>query len=137
MSTVRSQLRSCSEDLGLRAKLLAVVERVLSEALAIVVDGVENPFRSHVLPLAYHHEVVLHALLGLTACHISHLDDGSPMTTASLKHRASALHGLVALLAKEEAHQLSRSDEEATFATVLLLVFHDVIQKWKRSLGLF
>ncbi|CAI6025710.1 unnamed protein product [Clonostachys chloroleuca] len=115
--------------------LLVHFERVLSEALAIVVDGVENPFRSHVLPLAYHHEVVLHALLGLTACHISHLDDGSPMTTASLKHRASALHGLVALLAKEEAHQLSRSDEEATFATVLLLVFHDICESGISSHG--
>ncbi|CAG9984441.1 unnamed protein product, partial [Clonostachys byssicola] len=115
--------------------LLVHFESVLSEALAIVVDGVENPFRSHVLPLAYHHEVVLHALLGLTACHISLCDGGSPMTTASLKHRASALHGLVALLAKEEAHQLSRSDEEATFATVLLLVFHDICESGISSHG--
>ncbi|VUC29723.1 unnamed protein product [Clonostachys rosea] len=115
--------------------LLVHFERVLSEALAIVVDGVENPFRSHVLPLAYHHEVVLHALLGLTACHMSLSDDGSSMTTASFKHRAAALHGLVALLAKEETHQLSRSDEEATFATVLLLVFHDICESGISSHG--
>lgn len=47
------------------------------------------------------------------------------MNTA-LKHRVSALNSLGLLLMREELIGLDTTQQDAVFATVLLLVFHDV-----------
>ncbi|KXH29397.1 hypothetical protein CSIM01_12785, partial [Colletotrichum simmondsii] len=109
-------------------KLLVYFDRELSHHLTIVVEGVDNPFRVHVLPLAYNHTGVLHAVLGLTACHLHLSPSGAnqvDMATA-LQHRVAALNGLSSLLIKEEIYGLTEAEEEAALAIIFLLVLHDV-----------
>lgn len=104
------------------------VDLDLSPHLTIAVDGTENPFRVHVLPLAYQHTGVLHAVLGLSACHLHLSSSGAArveMATA-LQHRVAALNILALLLGKEEVHGLTAAEDEAVLAIVLLLVLHDV-----------
>ncbi|KAK1489143.1 hypothetical protein CCUS01_14612 [Colletotrichum cuscutae] len=111
-------------------KLLVYFDRELSHHLTIVVDGVDNPFRVHVLPLAYNHTGVLHAVLGLTACHLHLSPSGAnqvDMATA-LQHRVAALNGLSSLLIKEEIYGLTEAEEEAALAIIFLLVLHDICE---------
>ncbi|KAK0373075.1 hypothetical protein CLIM01_09561 [Colletotrichum limetticola] len=111
-------------------KLLVYFDRELSHHLTIVVEGVDNPFRVHVLPLAYNHTGVLHAVLGLTACHLHLSPSGAnqvDMATA-LQHRVAALNGLSSLLIKEEIYGLTEAEEEAALAIIFLLVLHDICE---------
>lgn len=96
--------------------------------LAITVPDMENPFRQHILPLAQRHGGVLHALLGLSACHVctSHRVTGREMMALALQHRVAALHELGCMLLWEETRGLDPFEEEAVLAIVLLLVLHDV-----------
>ncbi|CCF34615.1 C6 zinc finger protein [Colletotrichum higginsianum] len=106
------------------------VDLDLSPHLTIAVDGTENPFRVHVLPLAYQHTGVLHAVLGLSACHLHLSSSGAArveMATA-LQHRVAALNILALLLGKEEVHGLTAAEDEAVLAIVLLLVLHDICE---------
>ncbi|EXF74955.1 C6 zinc finger protein [Colletotrichum fioriniae PJ7] len=71
---------------------------------------------------------VLHAVLGLTACHLHLSPSGAnqvDMATA-LQHRVAALNGLSSLLIKEEIYGLTEAEEEAALAIIFLLVLHDV-----------
>ncbi|KXH67040.1 C6 zinc finger protein [Colletotrichum salicis] len=71
---------------------------------------------------------VLHAVLGLTACHLHLSPSGAnqvDMATA-LQHRVAALNGLSSLLIKEEIYGLTEAEEEAVLAIIFLLVLHDV-----------
>lgn len=93
-----------------------------------MVEDSNNPFRTHILPLAYQNKTVLHALLGFTSCHLqtSRRGEGSLESATAIQYRISALSGLGSLLQKEEREGLSSSEEDFAFATVVLLVFHDV-----------
>jgi hypothetical protein len=104
------------------------VDQILSEYLTIHIQGTDNPFRIHVLPLAYQHQGVLHALLGLTTCHmhISGKNSSHHFVAISLQYRVSALHSLGALLLQEEVSALSVAEEEYVLCMALLLVLHDV-----------
>jgi hypothetical protein len=106
----------------------SIVDRDVVDTLAIGVEGMENPFRQHVVPLAHRHAGVLHALLGLASCHMceSHLLTGKSIEAVSLQHRVAALHALGALLLREEVVGLDEFEEECVLAIVLLLVLHDV-----------
>ena len=94
----------------------------------ILTTGTTNPFRSYILPLAYQHVGLLHALLGLSACHLGTSDNGASqkILTAALEHKLLAIQSLGALLLKEECFGLNDIEEELTLAVVLLLVLHDV-----------
>ncbi|KAK7711892.1 hypothetical protein SLS64_005163 [Diaporthe eres] len=96
--------------------------------LTIVVDGTENLFRRYLLPLACQHTGVLHAVLGLVACHLrsSRRDMRKATETDALSHRVAALRILGSLLAQEEVQGLKAAEEEAVLAMILLLIFHDV-----------
>lgn len=104
------------------------VDQVLSGHLAVDIEGTDNPFKKHVLPLIYRHQGVLHALLGLSACHmhISGKNESQHYATISLKYRLSALHSLGTFLQQEEVSALTTSEEEYVLGIVLLLVLHDV-----------
>ncbi|KAH6886424.1 fungal-specific transcription factor domain-containing protein [Thelonectria olida] len=117
-------------DLQTNQALILHFDRVLSTMLSIHIPGTENPFKDHILPLAYQHQGVLHALLGLSACHmyLSGKDESSQHVTTALQYRVSALHSLASLLLKEESAGLSSSEEEFVLAMVLLLVFHDICE---------
>ncbi|KAL3297711.1 C6 zinc finger protein [Colletotrichum asianum] len=91
------------------------------------VNETQNPFRLHVLPLAHQHVGVLHAVLGLAACHMTLSPYGVEqvdMATA-LQHRVAALNALSSLLIKEEIYGLAAAEEDAVLAIILLLVLHD------------
>jgi hypothetical protein len=101
---------------------------VLSEYLTISIQGTDNPFREHILPLVYQHQGILHALLGLSACHmhISGRNESQRFVTISLQYQGLALHSLGALLLQEEVSGLTPLEEECVLGMVLLLVLHDV-----------
>ncbi|KAM4067169.1 fungal specific transcription factor [Hirsutella rhossiliensis] len=97
-----------------------------------------SPFRSHILPLAHQHQGVLHALLGLSACHmgLSRAEETIPeATTLGLQHRADALVCLGLLLLKEASQGLTAAEEEFVLAMVVLLVFHDICESGVSSHG--
>lgn len=96
--------------------------------MSIAVDGTLNPFHEYLIPLSSNNEGVLHALLGLTACHMrcSGIGDGQHLLALALQHRAAALQSLSSLLLKESHAGLTRDEEEFVLAMVLLLVLHDV-----------
>jgi hypothetical protein len=104
------------------------VDQTLSEHFIIHVPGLENPFREYVLPLAYQHQGILHALLGLSACHMHNTGhaNNQRLVTVSLGYRLSAIRSLASLLHKEDISRLTPTDEEHVLAMVLLLILHDV-----------
>ena len=84
-----------------------------------------NPFRDHILPLAYQHPSLLHAILGLSACHIPPDKIVNHQATA-LEHKLAAIQALSSLLLKEECLGLSTVEEDLTLSIVLLLLLQDV-----------
>ncbi|KAL3589741.1 hypothetical protein FPOAC2_11917 [Fusarium poae] len=105
-------------------------DQILSEHLAIHVPGLTNPFREYVLPLAHKHQGILHALLGLSLCHMysSGNCNSQDLISASLGYRLSAIRSVAALLLQEETSMLTRIEEEYLLAMVLLLVLHDICE---------
>ncbi|SPJ70391.1 uncharacterized protein FTOL_00119 [Fusarium torulosum] len=105
-------------------------DHTLSDHFIIHVQGLDNPFRQYILPLAYQNQGILHALLGLSACHMHNTgnDHSSGLITVSLGYRLSAIRSLATLLAKEETSLLTHIEEEYVLAMVLLLVLHDVCE---------
>jgi hypothetical protein len=104
------------------------VDQTLSEHFIIHVPGLDNPFREYVLPLAYQHQGILHALLGLSSCHMYNTGhaNNQRLVTVSLGYRLSAIRYLASLLHKEDTSRLTPTEEEYVLAMVLLLVLHDV-----------
>lgn len=82
----------------------------------------------YVLPLAYQHAGLLHAILGLAACHLrsSEIDPSQRTHTAAIEHKLLAIQSLGALLLKEECFGLNDIEEELALAIVLILVLDDV-----------
>lgn len=109
---------------------IPLVDEELTPGLTIVIDGTENLFRRYLLPLVYQHVGVLHAVLGLVACHLrsSKRDMRKATEADALCHRVAALRILGSLLAQEEVQGLKAAEEEAVLAMILLLIFHDVRQ---------
>lgn len=109
---------------------MSQVDEELTPGLTIVVDGTENLFRRYLLPLACQQRGVLHAVLGLVACHLrsSRRDMRKSIEADALSHRVAALRVLGSLLTREEVHGLKADEEEAVLAIILLLIFHDVRQ---------
>ncbi|KAL5602195.1 hypothetical protein FOBRF1_009728 [Fusarium oxysporum] len=108
----------------------ACVDQTLSEHFIIHVPGLDNPFREYVLPLVYQHQGILHALLGLSACHMHNTGHANSqrLVTVSLGYRLSAIRSLASLLHKEDTSRLKPIEEEYVLAMVLLLVLHDVCE---------
>ncbi|PCD29819.1 hypothetical protein FGRA07_10823 [Fusarium graminearum] len=117
-------------DIIANQHIIYYFDQILSEHLAIHVTGLNNPFREHILPLAYKHQGILYALLGLTLCHMHNTgnSDSQDLITASLGYRLSAIRSVASLLIKEETPGLSHSEEEYLLAMVLLLVLHDICE---------
>ncbi|KAJ4122925.1 hypothetical protein NW768_009915 [Fusarium equiseti] len=101
---------------------------ILSEQLTTQVPGLSNPFREYVLPLAYQHQGVLHALLGLSLNHMynSGLYSDQGLESLSMGYRLSATRSVASLSQKEKMYGLTHVEEEFLLAMVLLLVLHDV-----------
>ncbi|KAE8152346.1 fungal-specific transcription factor domain-containing protein [Aspergillus avenaceus] len=64
-------------------QLLSYFDKVVCDSLVIENQDIPNPFRAYVLPFAYEHGGILHAVLCLAECHMIGLDDkGEDMTLA-------------------------------------------------------
>ncbi|KAH7178291.1 fungal-specific transcription factor domain-containing protein [Fusarium sp. MPI-SDFR-AT-0072] len=114
-------------DVATNRHIIDYFDQTLSEHFIIHVPGLDNPFREYVLPLAYQHQGILHALLGLSACHMHNTGHANSqrLFTVSLGYRLSAIRSLASLLHKEETSRLTPTEEEYVLAMVLLLVLHD------------
>ncbi|KAJ2986249.1 hypothetical protein NUW58_g5118 [Xylaria curta] len=112
-------------------------DQILSEHLTIHIHGTVNQFREYVLPLAYQHRGILHALLGLSACHfrLSGKSKNQQFVALSLRYRSSALHYLGSLVSNEEISGLTTSEEEYALVMIFLLVLHDVCETGVSSHG--
>ncbi|KAF4959045.1 hypothetical protein FGADI_1923 [Fusarium gaditjirri] len=117
-------------DIATNRHIIDYFDQTLSEHFIIHVSGLDNPFRDYVLPLAYQHQGILHALLGLSACHMhsTGYTHNQRLVTASLGYRLSAIRSLASLLHKEDTSRLTSTEEEHVLAMVLLLVLHDVCE---------
>lgn len=101
----------------------------MCNGLVIDAEGLDNPFRSYILPLAYKNLGILHAVLALSSCHIvtsGHKTDAKMSMATMIEHQLSALQSLSSLLLKEELYSLAVEEEDILLATVLLLVLRDV-----------
>ncbi|KAL7765695.1 hypothetical protein ACKLNR_003611 [Fusarium oxysporum f. sp. zingiberi] len=117
-------------DIATNRHIIDYFDQTLSEHFIIHVPGLDNPFRDYVLPLAYQHQGILHALLGLSACHMHNTGNANSqrLVTVSLGYRLSAIRSLASLLHKEDTSRLTPTEEEYVLAMVLLLVLHDVCE---------
>ncbi|ENH66985.1 hypothetical protein FOC1_g10004616 [Fusarium oxysporum f. sp. cubense race 1] len=117
-------------DIATNRHIIDYFDQTLSEHFIIHVPGLDNPFRDYVLPLAYQHQGILHALLGLSACHMHNTGHANSqrLVTVSLGYRLSAIRSLASLLHKEDTLRLTPTEEEYVLAMVLLLVLHDVCE---------
>ncbi|KAF5666651.1 hypothetical protein FHETE_6150 [Fusarium heterosporum] len=117
-------------DIAANQNIIDYFDKTLSEHFVIHVQGLDNPLREYVLPLANQHQGTLHALLGLTTCHMQNNGNynHSRLITVSIEYRLSAIRSLASLLAKEDFSRLSCVEEEYVLAMVLLLVLHDVCE---------
>ncbi|KAH7192919.1 fungal-specific transcription factor domain-containing protein [Fusarium flagelliforme] len=115
-------------DITINQHIISHFDFILSEQLAIQVPGSSNPFREYVLPLAYQHQGVLHALLGLSLSHMdnSGLYSNEGFESLSMGYRLSATRSVASLSLKDEMSGLTHAEEEYLLAMVLLLVLHDV-----------
>ncbi|CAK1362773.1 unnamed protein product [Cercospora beticola] len=109
-------------------ELLRYFDERVCEDLAIAPPPLANPFRVHVVPLAYTHVGVLEAVLGLTICHTRKSCLPGADLTRMLEHRLSAIQTLSSLFAKNDVGGLSPTEENEMLVTALLLVLHDMCE---------
>ncbi|PLB46242.1 hypothetical protein P170DRAFT_263112 [Aspergillus steynii IBT 23096] len=118
--------------------LLLYFDKTVCNTMVIDADGVDNPFRSYILPLAYRDLGILHAVLALSSCHIVTSESNTQAKVNAaimIEHQLSALQSLSSLLLKEELYSLADEEEDILLATVLLLVLHDVCESGISSHG--
>ncbi|KAI1618030.1 fungal-specific transcription factor domain-containing protein [Exophiala viscosa] len=117
--------------------LLVHFDVALCDILSTLSTEHPNPFRMYILPLAYQHAGLLHAILGLSACHLrsSEIDSSQTTHTAAIHHKLLAIQSLGALLLKEECFGLNDIEEELALAVVLILVLDDICDSGKSLHG--
>ncbi|XHG09926.1 hypothetical protein AWENTII_012962 [Aspergillus wentii] len=107
--------------------LLLHFDKIVCNTL-IITEGLQNPFRCYILPLAYQNTGILQALLSLAARHMIS-SGGRPEQVnkaAMIEHQLCAVRSLSSLLMKEEMYGLTDEEQDITLAVVLLLVLFDV-----------
>ncbi|KAJ5082142.1 fungal-specific transcription factor domain-containing protein [Penicillium argentinense] len=111
-------------------KLLTHYDRVICpHQIAQSVDSGENPYRLYVLPLAYEQFSLLYAVLALAACHLGHLSsDKHLIESVSVEYRAKAINALAIVIQKVCSGTFSGSDRDAVFATIQILLLHDICE---------
>ncbi|RDW88299.1 hypothetical protein BP6252_00331 [Coleophoma cylindrospora] len=116
------------ENTGRTLLLLSYYDQYVCPAITVSRSGERNPFREDVLPLAYHHVGLLHAILGLAACHMNTSGQQHilPSQTEALKHHLEANRFLKLLLAEEAKDLLQQSDVDVILAILVILSFQDV-----------
>lgn len=79
------------------------------------------------IPLAYEQLNVLYAVLGLSACHMGHLNsDRHLYESVAVDYRAKAINALGTTINKVCSGNFEGSDVDSVFATIQILLLHDV-----------
>lgn len=92
-------------------------------------DGIENPYRKYILPLAYEHLAPLYAILGFAACHQGIAENDLEMRdTEAIHYQSLAIRNLMKLLERDAKESLELAEYEALLATIQILVLHDICE---------
>lgn len=95
--------------------------------IAQILDNGENPYRLYVLPLAREQIGLLYSVLALSACHLGHLvSDNHLYGSVSVEYRVKAITELGISIRQIGTGQFTENDRDAVFATIQILLLHDV-----------
>ncbi|KAJ5279719.1 hypothetical protein N7478_005091 [Penicillium angulare] len=94
----------------------------------IMLSGTEtnNPYRSYILPLAYEQLGLLYALLGLSACHMALTNGEGELLEVADEYRLKCIGSLIQTIQKIISSQSHEDERDGLFATIQLLLLHDV-----------
>ncbi|KAL5051333.1 hypothetical protein BDW71DRAFT_51871 [Aspergillus fruticulosus] len=97
--------------------------------LAEIGDDKNNPYREYILPLAKKQIGLLYALLGFSAVHLGKLTENKPMhETMAVEYRVKAIRALGEQIYKSQTTSLSKEEQDAVFATIQILLLHDIAE---------
>ncbi|KAL4864383.1 hypothetical protein BDV12DRAFT_205760 [Aspergillus spectabilis] len=97
--------------------------------IAEIGDDVDNPYRAYILPLAKKQIGLLYAVLGLSAVHIGRLKENTTLhETTSVEYRMKAIRALGEQIRKSQDTSLSEEEQDAIFATIQILLLHDIAE---------
>lgn len=95
--------------------------------IAPFADSKENPYHTYVLPLAYEHIGLLHAVLSLSACHLGHLNMNKHLyESVAVNCRIQALTALGATIQRGYFKRFDDDERDSVFATIQILLLYDV-----------
>ncbi|KAJ5096933.1 fungal-specific transcription factor domain-containing protein [Penicillium angulare] len=109
-------------------KILASAETGMLISHSLRVES-KNPYRIYVLSLAYEQIGLLHAVLALSACHFGHLNSDKHFHEAvAVDYRLKAIAELGVAIRKVSSGDFSDSDRDGVFATIQILLLHDICE---------
>ncbi|KAJ5938210.1 fungal-specific transcription factor domain-containing protein [Penicillium verhagenii] len=131
-STIEQVLRSAET-----ATLLSHYDHIICpHQIAQSVDNSENPYRLYVLPLAYEQIGLLYSVLALSACHLGHLNSDKHLYEAiAVDYRLKAIAELSVVIRKVCSGDFSDNDRDGVFATIQILLLHDICESGISSHG--
>lgn len=126
-ATLLSHCESLFPSLDILANAETDDRIICPHQIAQPVDSDENPYRRYVLPLAYEQIGLLYAVLALSACHLGHLKfDRNLYETVAVDYRLKAITELSVAIRKVCSGDFSADDRDGLFATIQILLLHDV-----------
>ncbi|KAL4877990.1 fungal-specific transcription factor domain-containing protein [Aspergillus karnatakaensis] len=97
--------------------------------IAEIGDDMDNPYRAYILPLARKQIGLLYAVLGLSAVHLGRFTENTTLhETTSVEYRMKAIRALGELIKKSQDTSLSEEEQDAVFATIQILLLHDIAE---------
>lgn len=95
--------------------------------MAEIGDKQDNPYRAYIIPLAKKQIGLLYAVLGFSAVHLGRLTEDTTMhETTAVEYRMKAIRALGEQIYKSQTTSLSEGEQDAIFATIQILLLHDV-----------
>ncbi|KAL4920048.1 fungal-specific transcription factor domain-containing protein [Aspergillus aurantiobrunneus] len=102
---------------------------IVPHQIAEIGDSKYNPYRAYILPLARKQIGLLYALLGFSAVHLGRLTDNTTLhETTAVEYRMKAIRALGEQICKSQAASLSEEEQDAVFATIQILLLHDIAE---------
>ncbi|KAL4899624.1 hypothetical protein BDW74DRAFT_189005 [Aspergillus multicolor] len=97
--------------------------------LAEVGDDKDNPYRAYIIPLAKKQICLLYAALGFSAVHLGKLTENKRLhETTAVEYRLKAIRALGEQIYKSQTTSLSKEEQDAVFATIQVLLLHDIAE---------
>ncbi|KAL3463891.1 fungal-specific transcription factor domain-containing protein [Aspergillus heterothallicus] len=102
---------------------------IVPHQIAEIGDEKDNPYRAYILPLARKQIGLLYAVLGLSAVHLGKLTgDATLIEATSVEYRVKAIRALSEKIRKGQNTSLSEEEEDGVFATIQILLLHDIAE---------